>query len=196
MATLTKRGAREVTDTLDRIANLFQSDAATLGLDAKIANDMAYRCDLLSDHIEKFASAKTAAADAMGQDLNSQSEFNPSDIGREVAGPLEMLDSDEPFMKGHFTQQNNRDLRELQQSGKMGPLNPEPAAPQAGKQASKQDVLKKVAAMEAALRTLKAELAEDDAKEEKKAEEKIVDDEKEACKDKTASTHGFNLTAE
>ena len=180
MSKLTKKGAREVTATLDRIANLFQTEAATLGVDARIASDFAYRCDLLSDHLEK-----TAAADALGQDLNSNQEYDPSDIGREVAGPLEQLDSDEPWMKGQFTQQQFRDLHEMQQSGKMGPLNPEPAAPQPGKQASKQAALTRLAALEAELRAVKAEM------EEKKVEEAPAEKQ-----EKTASVHGYNLTAE
>jgi ribosomal protein L12E/L44/L45/RPP1/RPP2 len=55
MPSLTRRGARSVTADLDRIANLFQNRFADLGIPEKIANDFSLRCDLLSDHIERYA---------------------------------------------------------------------------------------------------------------------------------------------
>lgn len=144
MATMTKQGARQVTETLDRIANLFQTEANTLGVNPRIANDFALRCDMLADHIEKRAGLKTAAPDALGLDMNAGDTFDPSDIGRETAGPLEMIDSDEPWMQGEFTQQENRELADLQEGGELGPVVDGPRAPTPGKQAS----AKKVAAVE------------------------------------------------
>jgi hypothetical protein len=66
MSKLTRRGARNVTATLDRIANLMQSEAEALGIDPKIAADFALRCDMISDAVERTAMInfpkKTAAA--------------------------------------------------------------------------------------------------------------------------------------
>ena len=61
--------------------------------------------------------------------------FNPEDIGREVGGPLESLDGDEAYMGGEFTQQENRELRETEQAGKLPGVTTEPRSPSSGKQA-------------------------------------------------------------
>jgi hypothetical protein len=55
MAHLTLRGAKSVTADLDKLANLVQFKFATLGLPAHIAKDFATKCDVLSDHIDRFA---------------------------------------------------------------------------------------------------------------------------------------------
>jgi len=128
MTEMTKKGAQVVTNDLDRVATLFQQDWTTLGIPQKLAVDFAYRCDLLSDAIEKRAGVpKTAAPD-----------FNPEEIGKEKAGPLED-EPDEAFMKGEFTQQENRELRERYQDGDLGITpNLDPQAPASGKQGFEQ----------------------------------------------------------
>lgn len=122
MPKLTRRGAANVTTDLDKIANLFQSRAAALGVPDKIAQDFAYRCDLLSDHIEKYA-ARMAADDETGTSVEpapSNQGFDANAIGDEKAGPLEIITPpDEPWMAGEFTQQEFQALREKQQSGEM-----------------------------------------------------------------------------
>ena len=124
MSKLTKKGAQSVTADLDRLANLFQAEYETLGIPEKIAHDFAYRVDLLSDTIEKQAGVNREAYDA-------------ENIGREQTGPIETVDSDEPFMKGQFSQQENRELLDVVESGALSnsgtvddPRNPTP-----GKQA-------------------------------------------------------------
>jgi hypothetical protein len=131
---MTKKGAKSVTAALDQLANLFQADHETLGVPQRIATDFAYKCDLLSDTIEKQAGLPRRALTEL--DVNKEQGFDPEVIGEEVSGPLEG-DSDEPFMKAEFTQQENRELRERVQDGDLGmKTNPEEQAPQAGKQAS------------------------------------------------------------
>lgn len=127
MPKLTRRGAANVTTDLDRIANLFQSRAAALGVPAKIAQDFAYRCDLLSDHIEKYASRvdsdRTAAVDETGTSVEPEpgnQGFDANEIGDLKAGPLEIVTPpDEPWMAGEFTQERFVALREKQQSGEL-----------------------------------------------------------------------------
>jgi len=46
--------------------------------------------------------------------------FDAATIGEEVPGPLEMLDSDEPWMDDHFTQERFEELRGAHQSGALG----------------------------------------------------------------------------
>ena len=133
MPSMTKKGARSVTDNLDRVASLFQQEFATLGIPQKIASDFAYRCDLLSDAIEKRAGIDRTALSEL--DVNQEQGYDPEEIGEEVKGPMEG-DSDEPYMKAEFTQQENRELRERVQDGDLGMKpNFEEQAPQAGKQA-------------------------------------------------------------
>ena len=50
---LTKEAAKAITADLDRLAQLFESAHATLGVPSNVATDFAYRCDLLSDFVEK-----------------------------------------------------------------------------------------------------------------------------------------------
>ena len=54
---LTRQGARRVTSMLDRLASVIQENPAILGINRKIAQDFAYRCDLLSDAVEGRAVA-------------------------------------------------------------------------------------------------------------------------------------------
>ena len=122
MPRLTKKAAQQVTTDLDSIANTIAKNASAWGIPAKIANDFAYRCDLLSDALEKMAGA-------------SNSGWDPEQIGVEQGGP-QRADADEGYMPGEFSQQENRELREKQEGGGLGmstTLAPRP--PSAGKQA-------------------------------------------------------------
>ena len=138
MAKLTRRGAANVTTDLDKIATLFQNRAAAVGVPVKIAHDFAYRCDLLADHIEKFAAqqaaaegdedeesaaGKKAAIDETGTSVEpdpGNQGFDANEIGDEKAGPLDIITPpDEPWMAGEFTQQEFVALRLKQQSGEL-----------------------------------------------------------------------------
>lgn len=138
MAKMTQKGARSVSNTLDRVASLFQKEHATLGIPERIANDFAHRCDLLSDEIEKRAGITREALSEL--DVAKETGFDPEEIGEEVSGPLEDI-SAKGYMKGEFTQQENRELRERQEAGDLGASVVEaPQAPLAGKQASFADI--------------------------------------------------------
>ena len=54
---MTTKGAGSVTKTLDKLAQLFQTNDEILGLDKEASHEFAQRCDILSDHIEKQAEA-------------------------------------------------------------------------------------------------------------------------------------------
>ena len=98
-----KAGARRVTANLDVLASLFQNHHASLGIPQKVAMDFAYRCDLLSDSIDRRKQA---------------GYFNPAEIGVEESGPL-TFDENNPFMEGHFTQERFRALDEKQMAGEL-----------------------------------------------------------------------------
>ncbi len=103
MSKLTRAGARNLTATIDRIASAIQDNAALLGIDARIAQDFAYRCDLISDAVETTAvnNFPKAAAD-----------FSADEIGGEVPGPL--VDGEvEHDAAGHFTQGEFSELTEV-----------------------------------------------------------------------------------
>jgi hypothetical protein len=176
-------GARRVTANLDNLATLFQEHGASLGIPAKVAADFAYRCDLLSDAIEQHVGVRTAA------------RFNPAEIGEEVPGPLEMLDSDEPWMDGHFTQEKFVELAEKQESGELE-ANAE-AHVADPKLAALIQKAANLAADRAARSILAAKKAEEEKAEEHKAEEHKAEEheaeeekaEKEAGK--TAALYGL-----
>jgi hypothetical protein len=139
MATLNRRGAANITSDLDKIASLFQHHANELGIPEKIATDFAYRCDLLADHIEKFAGEDDKSAEDEGEGEEAPADkkaadetglsvepapanqgFDANDIGDEKAGPLEIITPPiEPWMDGHFTQEKFQALREKQESGEL-----------------------------------------------------------------------------
>lgn len=142
MAKLTRRGAANVTTDLDKLANLFQARFATLGVPEKVAEDFAYRCDLLSDHIEKYAArlagdgkedegddegedtpADKKAADETGTSVEPAPDnqgFDANEIGDVKSGPLETITPpNEPWMGGHFTQENFAALSDKQQAGEL-----------------------------------------------------------------------------
>lgn len=111
MTTKTKKmasphGARRVTAYLNNIASVVQSNYEALGLPKKIAYDFALRCDMLSDSIEGQYGAKYA------------SFFNPATIAEEVPGPI-VNDPTQPFMAGHFTQEQFNALSDKQESGAL-----------------------------------------------------------------------------
>lgn len=145
MPALTKKGARSVTSDLDRIASLFEEAFDTLGVPQKVAADFAYRCDLLSDHIEREAlrlaadeeteeegekktedEGKTASAKVAEDETGLSVEpapgnqgFDANDIGDQKSGPLEIAAPVEGWMQGHFTLENLQELREMQEAGAL-----------------------------------------------------------------------------
>ena len=135
MATLTPHGAKQVSQTLDRIATLFETEARALGVPTHVATDFSYRCDLLSDHVERQAGADRTALDEL--DVVKEEGFDPDDIGREVAGPAEGDGDEGAYMDGHFTQQSNRELRGEQEEGDLASASTESRGAEPGKQASR-----------------------------------------------------------
>jgi len=191
---MTKKGAQAVTDTFDRMATLLQDEWATLGIPQHIANDMAFRCDLLSSSIEQTAGIKREALD--GLDVHKEEGFDPEEIGEEKAGPLED-EPDEPYMKDEFTQQENRELREKQEEGELPGGSLEPQSPKPGVQAAMDELTAALAGVEHPQVERAIRLALDVAKVAKAAkhdEGKEVGD-KEASSTRERHAHGFNLTA-
>lgn len=175
-------GARRVTANLDSLAGLFQSHAASLGIPGRVAADFAYRCDLLSDAIERHVGVKSA-------------RFNPAEIGEEVPGPLEMLDSDEPWMDGEFTQERFVALSEKQLSGELAANAAAHAAdPKLAALIQKAANNAAYRAARAVLAAKKAEDAEDEAgkdDEEESEEEDESEEEKPEEAAKTARLYGL-----
>lgn len=133
MQKLTKEGALTLSRTLDRIANALMTHGAQLGLPPKMAKDFTHKMDIIADLIDrKVGVAKQALTE---DDPVKEPGFDPDTIGKEVGGPLEG-DADEPYMKGEFSQQENRELRGDQEGGQLGtsPV-PAPRGPTPGKQA-------------------------------------------------------------
>ena len=183
MPQMTKKGARSVSSALDNIASLMEKDWQSLGLPQHIANDMALRCDMLSDTIEKHAGLKRA-------------EFNADEIGKEKSGPLED-EPDEPYMSGEFSQQENRELRERQEGGDLGATpNEDQQSPTPGVQAALQELTAATEGLDHPQVERALRLALDVAKTAKKAEEEEVEEE-EVEEEPTSSkkAHGFDLSA-
>jgi hypothetical protein len=128
---LTKQAALEAGDIFDKAAQTALAISKAAGIKPEIAEKFAYQCDLLSDHaakvagidITKLASERTAVSE------------NPEQIGEEKSGPKEQ-EGDESYMGGHFSQQENRELREKQEAGELPTGSPERQTPRPGVQAA------------------------------------------------------------
>ena len=136
MSKMNKQSALKVSSQLDRIASLFENSFDSLGVPKKIAQDFAYRCDLLSDTIESNFGINKQALDDLDPVL--EPGFNPDDIGREVGGPLEDQ-GEHSWIDGEFSRQEHRELRQLQESGTMSGVQEDPRAPMPGKQAKEEE---------------------------------------------------------
>ena len=117
---ITKQAAQDAGTVLDNAANLITAQAEAYGIKPEIAKKFAYQCDLLSDHIAKRAGIDISKLALTGEpDLNAAHQGeNPDEIGEEKSGPQEQ-EGDESYMNGHFTQQENRELREKQEGGEL-----------------------------------------------------------------------------
>ena len=138
MPQLTKEGAQQFTDRLDSVASEIQTNAENWGVPQRIAQDFAYRCDLLSDALEKMAGVERQALTEYDPVDESKTGWDPEGIGEEVGGP-QRQEPDEPYMNAEFTQQENRELRERQEGGDLGMTpNLEEQTPTPGRQAAEE----------------------------------------------------------
>lgn len=116
---ITKKGARQVTADLDRLANLFQYNHEALKLPQSISLDLAKRLDTVASHIELVTGLdKEAAMDPPSnytEEKIHSGEFDPAEIGEEQSAALER-NPDEPYMDT-FKQDEFDQLREIQQTG-------------------------------------------------------------------------------
>lgn len=136
MKRITPKGALHVARDLDRLSALIASEAPLLNIPPHIAEDAIHKFDTLADHIERQAGLNPRTKQALtGLDVYKEPGYDPENIGEEVGGPLED-DADEPYMKGEFTQQENRELREKQQAGELPGGSLAPQAPRPGVQAA------------------------------------------------------------
>jgi len=210
---LTKKGALLITRDLDRVATVITREAKELGIPDKVATGFAEWCDRLADRIEATAGIDpkdTAAKEALlKQALSGEpaaktdypfdkgKTYDGEEIGKEQSGPQEG-DADESYMRGEFTQQENRELREKQEGGQISGVNTDPRGPRPGVQAALDNlsqVVKSatytddVAAKVAEALNLAADIAKSGAKAEDEEE-----DEGEA-KEASSFNHGYNLNA-
>ncbi len=145
---LTKKGALLITNDIDRIATVIGENHTDLGIPEKVAAGFAQWCDRVSDRIEQTAgvdpqnkAAEMRLALSGQQDHKTDYPFDEGktqdaeEIGEETSGPHEG-DADESFMKGEFTMQEYRELREKQQAGSIPAVNTDPRGPRPGVQAS------------------------------------------------------------
>ena len=101
MNKLTREGARNLTAAIDRIASSVQNHAGLLGIESKIAQDFAYRCDLISDAVE------TQAISNFPKYADVAEEIGEVESGPIVDGEV---DSD---AAGHFTQEQFHQLTDI-----------------------------------------------------------------------------------
>lgn len=128
MATkLDKKAALVAGNIFDQAADMASRLASMGVLKPEIAQKYAYQCDLLSDHAAKTAGidvAKLAASRKQalsGDDVFDEGKLigeDPEQIGEEKSGPKEQ-EGDESYMSGHFSQQENRELREKQEASEL-----------------------------------------------------------------------------
>jgi len=76
---LTRKGARNFTETVDRVASAVQNKYGLLGIPQDVASDFALRCDLISDAVELTAAANEPLTetddDPKSKDQNQPEHF-------------------------------------------------------------------------------------------------------------------------
>ncbi len=208
---LTKKGALLITNDLDRIASVIGENHETLGIPKKVADGFAQWCDRVSDRIETTAgidpqnkAAEMRLALSGQQDHKTNYPFDEGktldaeEIGEETSGPHEG-DGDESYMKGEFTQQENRELREKQESGQISGVNTDPRGPRPGVQASLDTLTAAVTggrySPAAAAKLSEALLLATDIAKSAAGDDEDEDEEKEKGKEASGYGHGYNLNA-
>jgi hypothetical protein len=106
---LSRRGARDLTETIDRVATCIQASHTILGIDPKIASDFAYRCDLISDAVETTAVVNDPLEKAAE---GKEAEWAADEIGAETKGPIYQKDPS-PYLKDQFTQEEFHELGDM-----------------------------------------------------------------------------------
>lgn len=139
---LTRLGAFEATQHVDRLANLIELEASVLGIDAELSKLAIDVLDKVSDAVEQKAAANFPLVagelppalqkinDEKAEEAKKEAAtFDPSVIAEKVPGPLES-ETDEPWMNGHFTQ---GDLYEMSEKfgGRLAALETQASALQA-----------------------------------------------------------------
>lgn len=152
MPQVTKKGALQVSQAFDRLASLFQTEYETLGVSEKVATDYAFRLDQVSDLIEKNAGLSQSASSLSRKALGGPNDFPPEVVGELEDGALDH-DSDEPYVRDNFTQQENSELLDKQQTGQLAHADMLPEQDMLGKLASA------VRTMDVILQGLQAEQA-------------------------------------
>ena len=206
---LSKEAAQAITADLDKLAQLFETDHAALGVPTNVAKDFAYRCDLLSDFVEKQAAAQLDRTDSI------QKEFD-----QEVAVSHQ---PDEAYMSDKTTQDELYELGQMVESGNLGKAALENIASKVAdllkaaadeeekeadeeeddKEADEEESDKKAHLLNLANSLLRLAADEDDAddsddsdeKEDKEddADEKEDDDADEGADKEASFTHGYSL---
>lgn len=125
---------RNLAATLDKVASTLDRHHRDLGVSRRVAGDMAKRCDMLSDRIERVAGIKRNAYMVEPNYPYTENAFDVNEIGEEVPG-AEEFDADEPYMEHNFSQQEYRELGELQEDGLLPEGQLEERAPIPGDQA-------------------------------------------------------------
>jgi len=190
MAKLTKKGALEVTGTLDRLATLLHEERETLGIPERVAADFIHKCDLLGDHIERKAGINPVTKKALdGDDPVKEPGYDPEQVGEEKSGPEEQ-EPDEPYMDGHFSQQENRELRDKVEDG--GLEDQEREKPTPGKQAATARLAEALDLLTPHIASLNEMLALVTKLAKKGDDEEEVEEVEEASK---KASHGFKLDA-
>ncbi|MCS5690198.1 MAG: hypothetical protein NZ659_15605 [Acidimicrobiales bacterium] len=100
---LTKAAAKAITADLDRLAQLFEKDHAALGVPNNVATDFAYRCDILSDFVEKRG----------GLDRNDSVQKTEKEV--DVSHQ-----PDEPYMATKTKQDELYELGQMVEKGGLG----------------------------------------------------------------------------
>jgi hypothetical protein len=147
---VTKKGALQVSQTLDRLASLFEQEHEAMGVTQKVAQDFALRLDHTSDIIEKSAGIRRAEWDEFSHGMAAQPSFpetdgfDPTEIAKTEPGALES-DPDEPYVRDNFTEQETNELSDKHMTGQLPYADVLPEQDMLGKLAAASDALVAIA---------------------------------------------------
>jgi hypothetical protein len=140
MATLTRRGALNVTADLDRLATLFQEQNEALGVPKDYALRFAFYCDAMSDTIEKHAVALDAAKKGEEDPEAKKGDEPPKDEEKKEAKKAEDdEEKKEAAKKGEEKPEDKAPEKEAAKKGEEPPKDEEKKEASARKKAQEDE---------------------------------------------------------
>ena len=118
-----KFATRAIVADLDNLAELFQNAGSELGIPSRIAMDFAYRCDLLSDTIEKLAGDEEAEEEEANEEEAEEKDSELEKKAYDALQTLARLAAEEEAEDEKEAEEEEAEEKEEKESSKKATIN-------------------------------------------------------------------------